>query len=36
MIDYELLTTIATIILAVVLAAIAIIFTFNEKGGKQK
>lgn len=36
MIDYELLTTIATIILCVVLAGIAIIFTFNEKGGRKK
>ena len=36
MIDYELLTTIGTIVLAVVLAAVAFIFTFNEKGDRKK
>lgn len=36
MIDYDLMTTIATVLVCVVLASIAIIFTFNEKGGRKK
>ena len=36
MIDYDLMTTVTMILVCVGIVSIAIVFTFNEKGGKQK